>query len=541
MTDLPRSGQEKHPTLIPMKALYPLALLSACFLTACGPEAPTEPNVLFILADDLGYHDLGVTGSDYYETPHLDALASGGIQFTSAYTTSRVCSPARASIMTGQFTGRHGITDWIGAATGEAWRKKGRHNKVLPPDYAHNLDTAHHTMAEAFGDAGYQTFFAGKWHLGDETSRPEDHGFAINKGGYSSGSPRGGYFSPWENPVLPNTTPGENLSMRLAQETADFIADRDRGKPFFAMLSFYAVHGPIQTTEEKWRKYREKAVEAGIADNGFGMERRLPIRLHQDNPVYAGLVEQMDDAIGLVMAQLRALGLDENTIVVFTSDHGGVASGDAFATSNAPLRGGKGYQWEGGLRVPLFISYPREVDAARQSKIPIIGADLYPSLLSLAGLPSTTHQVMDGRDLVGNIDDGIAPDRALFWHYPHYGNQGGDPSSIIRRDNYKLIHYHENGKDELYDLYKDPAERMNVAAQFPELAIELRAELLDWLTSVNARFPEQDPVYDPVRAAGVAHFRRDTLKPRLERQRTEMLQADYLPNADWWNSALGSR
>jgi arylsulfatase A-like enzyme len=249
----------------------------------------------------------------------------------------------------------------------------------------------------------------------------------------------------------------------------------------------------------------------------------------------------MDDAIGLVMAQLRALGLDENTIVVFTSDHGGVASGDAFATSNAPLRGGKGYQWEGGLRVPLFISYPREVDAARQSKIPIIGADLYPSLLSLAGLPSTTHQVMDGRDLVGNIDDGIAPDRALFWHYPHYGNQGGDPSSIIRRDNYKLIHYHENGKDELYDLYKDPAERMNVAAQFPELAIELRAELLDWLTSVNARFPEQDPVYDPVRAAGVAHFRRDTLKPRLERQRTEMLQADYLPNADWWNSALGSR
>jgi arylsulfatase A-like enzyme len=524
-----------------MKALCSIALLACLFLTACGPEAPTEPNVLFILADDLGYHDLSVTGSDYYETPHLDALANGGLQFTSAYTTSRVCSPARASIMTGQYTARHGITDWIGAPTGEAWRKYGRHNKLLPPDYPHNLDTAHHTMAEAFNDAGYQTFFAGKWHLGDETSRPEHHGFAINKGGYSSGSPRGGYFSPWENPALPNTTPGENLSMRLAQETSDFIAGRDRSKPFFAMLSFYAVHGPIQTTEEKWRKYRQKAVEQGIADSGFGMERRLPIRLHQDNPVYAGLVEQMDDAIGLVLTQLKALGLDENTIVVFTSDHGGVASGDAFATSNAPLRGGKGYQWEGGLRVPLFVRYPRAVDAQQQSKIPVTGADLYPSLLSLAGLPATNRQLMDGRDLVANIDEGVAPDRALYWHYPHYGNQGGDPSSIIREDNYKLIHYHEDGKDELYDLYKDPNERLDIAAQFPDLTTEMRTKLLSWLASVNARFPEKDPVYDPVKAAGVAHFRRDTLKPRLERQRENMLREDYLPNANWWNSAKGSK
>lgn len=519
-----------------MKALYSFALLSTCFLAACGPSAPTEPNVLFILADDLGYHDLGVTGSEYYETPHLDELANGGIQFTSAYTTSRVCSPARASIMTGQFTARHGITDWIGARTGEGWRQQGRHNKLLPPDYQHKLDTAHYTIAEAFGEAGYQTFFAGKWHLGDETSRPEDHGFATNKGGYSSGSPRGGYFSPWDNPVLENTTPGENLSMRLAKETADFFSARDHSRPFFAMLSFYAVHGPIQTTEEKWRKYREKAIEAGVADHGFGMERRLPIRLQQDNPVYAGLVEQMDDAVGLVLDRLREAGLDENTIVVFTSDHGGVASGDAYATSNAPLRGGKGYQWEGGLRVPLFVRFPREVDAAQRSNIPVSGADLYPSLLSLADLPPATRQVMDGRDIVGSVNQGIAPDRGLYWHYPHYGNQGGDPSSVIRRDNYKLIHYHEDGTDELYDLYKDAQERQNVAGQFPELTAAMRTELLDWLASVNARMPEQDPVYDPVKAAGVAHFRRDTLKPRLEQQRENMLQNNYRPNADWWGS-----
>ncbi|MEM9931205.1 MAG: sulfatase [Bacteroidota bacterium] len=496
-------------------------------LSSCGPNAPAEPNVLFILADDLGYHDLGVTGSAYYETPNLDALAEGGLQFQQAYTTSRVCSPARASIMTGQFTARHGITDWIGARTGTDWRKQGQHNKLLPPKYVRNLDTTHHTMAEAFRDAGYQTFFAGKWHLGDETSRPEDHGFAINKGGYSSGSPRGGYFSPWDNPVLPNKQAGENLSMRLADETTKFIAARDRSRPFFAMLSFYAVHGPIQTTREKWGKYMAKAVAAGVDSTGFGMERRLPIRLKQDNPVYAGLVEQMDDAVGEVLDALKAMGLEENTIVVFTSDHGGVASGDAYSTTNAPLRGGKGYQWEGGLRVPLFVRYPRGVDAGQSSKVPVTGADLYPSLFSLAGLPPPTKQVFDGQDLVAAVEKGIAPDRSLFWHYPHYGNQGGDPSSVIRKKNYKLIHYHETGEDELYDLYKDPIERSNVILQFPELATAMRTELLDWLVSVGALFPEKDPEYNPVKAAGVALYRRDTLKRRLEQQRLDMLNDKY--------------
>lgn len=512
---------------------YPLLVV---LLTACNPQPPARPNVLFILADDLGYHDLSVTGSTYYETPNLDALAKEGLQFTQAYTTSRVCSPARASIMTGQFTARHGITDWIGAPVGTDWRALGRHTQLLPPDYQHDLDTSRVTMAEAFRAAGYQTFFAGKWHLGGEQSRPEDHGFTINKGGYSSGSPIGGYFSPWENPVLPNEQPGENLSMRLARETADFIGGHDRSQPFFALLSFYAVHGPIQTTREKWKKYRAKAAAAGIDSTGFVMERRLPIRLQQDNPVYAGLVEQMDDAVGLVLARLEALGLAENTIVVFTSDHGGVASGDSYSTSNAPLRGGKGYQWEGGLRVPLFVRFPREVDAGQTTDIPVSGADLYPSLLSLVDLPLPEEQVMDGRDMVGSINSAIAPERSLYWHYPHYGNQGGDPSSVIRRGNYKLIHYHESARDELYDLSADPGERTDLANQYPERVTELRQELLSWLSSVGARFPERDPDYDPVKAAGVADYRRDTLLPRLERQRLEMLREDYQPNADWWGS-----
>ncbi|SER38784.1 sulfatase [Neolewinella agarilytica] len=515
--------------------LLPLPCL-LLLLTACAPEPDLPPNVLFIIADDLGYHDLGVTGSDYYETPHLDALAKGGMQFTNAYTASRVCSPARASIMTGQFTARHGITDWIGAKTGEDWRKVGRHNQLLPPDYHHNMDTSHYTMAEAFAAAGYETFFAGKWHIGGEQSRPEDHGFAINKGGYSSGSPRGGYFSPWDNPVLPNEEAGENLSMRLSRETADFINQRDGSAPFFAMLSFYAVHGPIQTTEEKWAKYQAKAVEHGLAEHGFGMERRLPIRLQQDNPVYAGLVEQMDDAVGLVMAALEEAGIADNTIVVFTSDHGGVASGDAYATSNAPLRGGKGYQWEGGLRVPLLLRFPTRVDPGQKSSVPISGADLYPSLLSLAGQSPADRQPMDGMDMVQAVERGISPRRSLYWHYPHYGNQGGDPSSIILRDNYKLIHYHETGKDELYDLYKDPRERLSVTEQQPKVSQELKTELMEYLNSVGARFPDRDPLYDPVKAAGVAAFRRDTLLPRLERQRKEMLSEGYEPNEDWWGS-----
>lgn len=519
-----------------MKVPILCTLAVALLLTSCIPEAPPQPNVLFILADDLGYHDLSVTGSTYYETPNLDALAKDGLQFTQAYTTSRVCSPARASIMTGQFTARHGITDWIGAPVGTDWRALGRHTQLLPPDYQHDLDTSHVTMAEAFRDAGYQTFFAGKWHLGGEQSRPEDHGFTINKGGYSSGSPRGGYFSPWENPVLPNEAAGENLSLRLARETSDFIERSDRSQPFFAMLSFYAVHAPIQTTEAKWRKYREKAAGQGIDSTGFRMERHLPIRLHQDNPVYAGLVEQMDEAIGLVLAQLRALGLDENTIVVFTSDHGGVASGDAYATSNAPLRGGKGYQWEGGLRIPFFVRFPREVDAGQTTDIPFSGADLYPSLLSLVDLPVPENQVIDGRDMVGSINSGVAPDRALYWHYPHYGNQGGDPSSVIRRNNYKLVHYHETDRDELYDLSADPGERTDLANQYPERVTALRQELLSWLSSVGARFPQRDPDYDPVKAASVADYRQDTLLPRLEQQRLEMLREDYRPNADWWGS-----
>ena len=300
--------------------------------------------------------------------------------------------------MSGRFPARHGITDWIGARTGEEWRKAGRFNKLLPPAYVHHLPHEYITLPEALKEAGYKTFFAGKWHLGEEGSWPEDHGFDINIGGYEAGSPSGGYFSPWSNPNLENREAGENLSMRLANETVQFIRE-NKDTAFFAYLSFYAVHGPIQTTQEKWAKYRQKAEDMGIAESGFEMGHFLPIRQVQDNPIYGGLVESMDDAVGIVLNALKELGLEDNTIVVFTSDNGGVAAGDNNSTSNLPLRAGKGYQFEGGIREPYFIKVPW-MEGGRKSNVPVTGTDFYPTLLELAGIDLKPEEHLDGVSLV---------------------------------------------------------------------------------------------------------------------------------------------
>ncbi len=507
-------------------------------LLSCTDSVPEKkPNVLFILADDLGYTDLSCMGSKYYETPNIDQIAVNGMVFTNGYAGCQVCSPSRASIMTGKFPARHGITDWIGEKSGEDWRSMNRYSKLLPADYVHNLPKEDITLPEALKQAGYKTFFSGKWHLGSKGSWPEDHGFDINKGGWDGGSPRGGYFSPFDNPNLTDGLAGENLEMRLANETVKFMKE-NKDQPFLAYLSFYAVHGPIQTTNDKWKKYRDKADYLGIAPNGFAMEKHLPYRLQQDNPVYAGLVESMDDAVGVVLNALKELGLDENTIVIFTGDNGGVTSGDSFSTNNAPLRGGKGYQWEGGIREPYFISVPWLNLEGKKCDVPVSGTDFFPTILDLAGLPLLPKQHVDGVSLLPLLKSEQIADRALIWHYPHYGNQGGDPSSIIRKGDWKLIHYIEDDHEELYNLKTDLSETTDVSDKNPEIVSQLHTELMEYLTKVGARFGQKDPEYNEQAEKEYEQNIENKLWPELENQRKQMLSHEFKPNTDWWGSQV---
>ena len=501
---------------------------------------PKRPNILYILSDDLGWRDLGVDGSDFYESPNIDRIANQGIRFTQGYATCQVCSPSRASILTGKYTPRHGITDYIGAKWGEAWRENVRENKLLPPEYEQNLRTSEITFAEALRRSGYRTFFAGKWHLGSEGAYPEDFGFEINKGGWHAGGPEGGYFAPWVNPKLESGPNGESLPMRLSRETAKFIKDHKDG-PFLAYLSFYSVHSPIQTSRNRWEKFRKKAVAQGIPDKRFIFDRNLPVRQVQDCPVYAGMIEAMDDAVGLVLDTLDKLGLAENTIVCFTSDNGGVSSGDAYSSSMLPLRGGKGRQWEGGIREPFYFRYPGLIEADSTCDVPVSGIDFYPTLLELAGIPALPEQVIDGRSLVSLLrgeQDREISERDLFWHYPHYGNQGGDPSSIIRSGPWKLIHYYEDGRDELYNLDSDPGEQNDLINVNTDKASELRQRLDSWLTETDAKFPVPDPQYDPEKEKTRLHKIEHELMPKLETQHAEYLDPTWQPDDDWWGSQV---
>jgi len=443
-------------------------------------------------------------------------------------------------MMTGKFPARHGITDYLGAPAGPAWRQMGRHTPLLPPEFRQHLPQEFTTLPEALKAGGYRTFFAGKWHLGGaaQASLPTDHGFDANAGGYEAGGPySGGYFSPFDNPYLEDRPEerGMSLSMKLALETSRFM-ETHKDSAFFAVLSFYAVHAPLQTSRAKWSHFRGKAEAMGIPGQGFGMERVMPIRLRQDNPVYAGLVEQVDEAVGVVLRKLQQLSLADNTVIVFLSDNGGVASGDHYATSNAPLRGGKGYQWEGGIRVPFVVSVPWLKNEPVQVEVPVTAADLFPTLLDLAGLPLQPEAHTDGTSLLPLLQGGNLPARPLYWHYPHYGNQGGEPSSVIRSGDYKLIHYWEDGRNELYDLSVDLGEGTDLSARYPLMADSLYRELEDWLLRTGASRPEKDPLFRPDSLQQVLDDFRGRTRLYWEAQRRQMLDPAWSPNADWWGS-----
>lgn len=467
-------------------------LLSQPFAKA---QKKDKPNVLFILVDDYGWADVGTYGSKFYETPNIDRLAASGMRFTNAYTASPVCSPTRASIMTGKYPSKTFNTDWFGAP--QPWNFQNHWTKdkpLIPAPYKPNLELDEYTIAEAFKDAGYTTFFAGKWHLGEtEEHWPENQGFDFNKGGHEKGGPGKHYFSPYHNPKLEDGPEGEYLPIRLANETASFI-ENSKDKPFFAFLSFYSVHAPMITTEALELKYLRKRAKMNLSDQ-FEPEYANMNRTTQAHAIYAGMVEAMDSAVGIVLENLEKNDLLDNTIIVFFSDNGGLSTSEGSPTSNLPLRAGKGWLYEGGIRVPAIMSWKDKIPSGAENNTPIISMDFYPTLLELAGLSASFkgNGEIDGvsiSPLLQNIPEPLSRE-TLYWHYPHYGNQGGNPGSVIQEDSWKLIYFYEDERIELYHLQTDLGEKTDLANEEKERANYLQSKLMDWLQKSLAKVPEK--------------------------------------------------
>ncbi|WP_084122230.1 sulfatase [Aquiflexum balticum] len=457
-----------------------------------------RPNILFILVDDLGYHDLGYTGSIFYETPNIDRLASEGMTFTNAYAASPICSPSRAAIMTGKYPARLNLTDYIPGN-----RHYGPHSdqKLASHPFKLFLDPNETTIAEALRSAGYSTFFAGKWHLGEnEKDHPENHGFEINVGGNHTGHPEGGYFSPYNNPQLTDGPEGEYLTDRLTDETIKYMVQK-RAQPFFAFLSFYTVHLPLQGKAEKIEKYQKKLNQIRLDGEGFSQQDQTYIKYHQDNPQYAAMVESLDENIGRLMGFLSQTGLERNTLVIFTSDNGGMATSNLAAqipTSNAPLRTGKGYLHEGGICVPLIFRLPGTIKVGSTSEVPVIGTDFYPTFLAMAGLETLPEQHRDGISLQPLLTGKSMDERPLFWYYPHYsGGLGGRPSAAIRDGDFKLIYSFETNSGELFNVKRDKEEVSDLSLKLPKKKNQLNKKLQNWIGEMDVQLPYPNPSYQP--------------------------------------------
>jgi arylsulfatase A-like enzyme len=476
-----------------MKKIFATICLSALIWPGCSPAPADVPvNVVMIVIDDLGWMDTSVYGSSFYETPNIDRLAAEGARFTQFYTASPVCSPTRASLMTGQHPARLDLTNWIG----------GEQNGLLDQaEYVRQLPHDEVTIGEAFRDHGYATGYVGKWHLGTEGYLAESQGFDFNFAVNQAGQP-GSYFPPYENPNwtltnvpdLADDTEGEYLTGRLTDAALEFI-ETNRDDPFFLVLSHYAVHTPLQAPEEAVRRYERKAEALGPdVDANYEPEREAETRLRQDHPTYAAMVESTDQSVGRILDRLDELDLEGRTVVVFVSDNGGLSTvmrrSPNQATANVPLRAGKGWLYEGGIRAPLIVRLPGRIDGGRQVSEPAMSMDLFPTLLDLSGLPRLPDRHVDGVSLVDAMTG--APDRlheALFWHFPHYHGSGNRPGAAVRVGDLKLVEWFEDGAIELYDLSSDLSERQNLETTRPEDAARLLAALRAWREEVGANMP----------------------------------------------------
>ena len=506
-----------------MRAGFLLVVLAAfCEATLAENVAAADgrPNVVLIVADDLGWADLGCYGSTFHRTPHLDAMAGGGCRFVQAYAASPVCSPTRAALLTGKHPARLHLTDWLPGRADMPTQRLRR------PAIRQALPLEEITLAELLKGAGYATAHIGKWHLGGPGFGPTRQGFDLNVAGDGSGSPLT-YFAPFARagramPGLEEAPDGQYLTDRLTLEAERFL-EQHRTEPFFLYLAHYAVHIPLAAKKELVAKFPSW--------DGTPHGR-------QENPIYAAMLESVDEGLGRLLAKLDELGLAGNTVVIFTSDNGGLATREGPhtpATCNAPLREGKGWLHEGGLRVPLIVRWPGRVKPA-VVETPVWSGDLVPTIRALCGL--TDDPPGDGMSLAGLLTERqpIAP-RALYWHYPHYSNQGGRPGGAIREGDWKLVEFFEDGRRELFDLRRDPGETTNRSAKDPEKVEELAAKLQAWRTSVGAQMPTPNPAYSPNPPARDGSI---TLRARAADVHGVMLRDEPLPHKDtlgFWTMA----
>ncbi len=464
------------------------AIVAATIIGATHKTSAAEraPNVVVLLADDLGWNGLNCYGSDLHPTPALNRLAGQGVRFTQAYAACTVCSPTRAAMMTGMYPARLHLTDWIAG-------QNRPYAKLAIPKWTQQLEHRHTTLAEALKAGGYKTAHLGKWHLGDKPFYPEHQGFDVNIGGTHAGSPSGGYFLP-NRMQLPGAMKGDYLTDHLTSEALKLM-ERWRDQPFFIHLAYYTVHTPIQGKPELAKQYAAKAKNNTV----------------HTNPVYAAMVHSLDESVGRITAKLKELKLEENTLLIFASDNGGLshklltgAPKRTGITLNTPLRRGKGSAYEGGTRTPLIIRWPARFAGGRVTDTPACTIDMYPTILAATGVAGSAahNKAVDGVNLLPLLaSEGAAlPPRALYWHYPHYHAGGSGPHGVVRDGDLKLIEYFEDNRVELYDLAKDPGEANDLAATQPGVAKRLKQQLHAWRKSIDAQMPTPNPDYDPQRA-----------------------------------------
>ena len=515
-----------------------VAIALGMLMPAALRASDRRPNVVFFLVDDLGWRDLGCYGSSFYETPHIDRFAKRSVRFTQAYATCHVCSPTRASIMTGKYPARLQLTDWLPG------RREFPFQQLKNAEIHQHLPLEEVTIAEALKQHGYRTAHIGKWHLGEDPFGPLQQGFDIQIPRWNKGWPKAGYHAPFQLDGLENKQ-GEYLTDRLTDEAEKFIeANKDR--PFFLYMSHFAVHDPIQGREDLVEKYQGKLealpprqgppfilegnsddlnplsredLKARMLDPGWSGYRVLPertvkIKQRQDNVQFAAMVESVDESLGRLLAKLKKLNLDDNTIVILFSDNGGMSAGNlgnpkrviaadrldrAYSTSNLPLRGAKGWLYEGGIREPLIVHWPQQGRRGKVCDVPVISTDFYPTILEMIGLPLQPKQHADGVSIAPLVrGKGELVRAAIYWHFPHYSNHGmQSPGGAVRAGDYKLLEYFENQTVQLFNLREDIGEQNDLSETQPDKAAELRAMLHSWRERVSARMMEPNPDYVP--------------------------------------------